>query len=201
MKLEIFDVDGTLLKSPSYRANYWRENDHRIYSKIKDHWWTSRLSLGDPYIPCPSPSSFHVDSIVQRARLSQENPDTIFVVMTGRKDHLRDLVERHVVEGMGLEPDYLFLKDKGNTLSFKTKKIDELVKDFEIKKVEIWDDKDPHIPKFEEFLKNHTMISKFKVNHIKENYFTFLDIDKEIELVNRIVDEKDLKHHLRHHAK
>lgn len=200
-RLKVFDVDGTLLKSPMYRESHWKRESPNLYFRIKDDWWTSRLSLGDPFIPCPSDSNMHVESVVELARQAQADPEVIFVVMTGRKEHLRDLVERHVIEGMGLSPDFIFLKGRGRTADYKINTINKLIADFDIEDVEMWDDRDPHIPKFNEFLEGHPTINSHKVNHITEKHFTLLDLDIEKEIVGRIIAEGNLKHHLRHHTK
>ncbi len=200
-RLKVFDVDGTLLKSPTYRKEYWKKESPDLYFRIKDDWWTSRLSLGDPFVPCPSDADMHVESVVNLARQAELEQDVIFVVMTGRKEHLRDLVERHVLEGMGLIPDFIFLKDKGKTADYKIDTINQMIEEWEIEEVEMWDDRDPHIPKFHDFLEGHPAIKSHRVHHITEKHFTMLDFDHEKEIVERIIAEGNLKHHLKHHVK
>lgn len=200
-KLDIFDIDGTLYRTPIYRADWWSKNDPLAYNKIKHDWWTSRLSLGEPHIPCPAPVEMHIEHIVQRARESEVDPTSYFVIMTGRVESLRDLVERNIREGMGLNPDKIFLKEYGRTAQYKENKINELIEELGVTEVEMWEDQHKYVLRYGEFLESHPQIENFTINHISEDTDWYIDLELEKELVRRILREKATKHHLRHHKR
>lgn len=200
-KLDVFDIDGTLYRTPIYRADWWIKNDPQAYNKIKYDWWTSRLSLGDPYIPCPAPTDMHIEHIVQRARESEADPNSHFVIMTGRVESLRDLVERNILEGMGLAPDRIFLKEYGRTAQYKEAKLLELIEDLGITEVEMWEDQHKYVVRYGQFLENHPQIETYKVHHVDEHSDWHLDLELEKEVVRRILHEKATRHHLRHHKR
>ena len=202
MKLKVFDIDGTLLKSPMYNKNHWVQENPKVYDRLKHAWWESRLSLGPPFFECPSDSEMHIPHVVEAALEAVQDDDCIVCVMTGRVEKLRDLMEMHVVQGMGIEPDYFHLRSPfTKTLSYKMKAIDEIINEFEVTHVEMWDDKDSYIPQYNQFLEDHLPSLSFDIHHIEEEYVTHIDLETEKEIVKRILGELDLKHHLKHHAK
>ena len=138
-KLAIYDFDGTLFRSPEKPID-WSSGDR---------WWGDPASLSPPIVPeNPGPEWWN-GSVAQRAKQDTGNPDTLSVLVTGRlakrfTGRVRDLLAQ-----AGLRFNHVFLSPGGNTNTFKTKVIDQLLKDnHTIRGVDIWEDRVEHLRQY-----------------------------------------------------
>ena len=162
-KLKIFDFDGTLIDTP--KPTYFTKNEYAKYHGLEE-WpflgWYGRPETLDM-------SVWDMNTIPQT--ISDYNkvmgdPNTLTIMLTGRVKKLKPQVIS-ILDKHGLKfDDYLFNKG-GETSLDKMKQIEGLLKEYPtINDVEMWDDRDEHIPTFQKWGKTLKPI-KFKINHVK----------------------------------
>lgn len=118
-KLDIFDFDGTLFKSPvdnaANREKYERATGlpwvidkakSRELTKQKGHfvgmrngWFGREETLMPPLVPVPAPHNWFIHEICEQLEKSKTDPSIITVLMTGRHVGLRDHVLRICHDG------------------------------------------------------------------------------------------------------
>lgn len=118
-KLDIFDFDGTLFRSPedtpenrkiyeSHTGIPWvidKEMSKKLSQKhgrfigMRRGWWGRRETLEPPLVPVPAPQSNFVPETCEALQKSRKNPEALTVVMTGRYKELRNQVLRICHEG------------------------------------------------------------------------------------------------------
>jgi hypothetical protein len=138
-RLEVFDFDNTLFRSPEKPAG-WPEGKG---------WWGRPESLQEPCVPARPGEDWWIEETVTEARRAIDDPDTLAVLMTGRlvkrfTERVRDLLGQ-----MSLEFDEVHLTPGGGTLPFKLDMILRILEQRpEIEYVRIWDDREEHMPEF-----------------------------------------------------
>lgn len=143
-RLCVFDFDGTLFRSPEPPSDF------------KGNWNASKESLGEPNVPEIPQEEWWFKTTVAAAESAIADEDTYSIMMTGRMD--RNFHDRiiQLLHQQSLEFEDVFLNDSGqDTVDFKVSKINKFIKKFpNLKKLEMWEDKQEHIEKFTEALDN-----------------------------------------------
>ena len=118
-QLDIFDFDGTLVKSPlNTHENYlvyekatglpWlidKQRSRELSSKhgkfigVRRGWWGRKETLEPPLVPDPAPESLFILEPCEALRKSKADPDAITVLMTGRHAGLKNQVLRIAGDG------------------------------------------------------------------------------------------------------
>lgn len=155
-QLHIYDFDNTLFRSP-HKPDWWTKG-----------WWGKLESLTPPCVPAKPGSDWWDSSSVSSAKSSISNSDVKAICVTGRiggtfKHRVNDLLRQ-----AGLKFHTVGLNPGTNTEKAKMAIFeDALTKD--ITHVEIWEDRAPHLTKFESFfrgkgltVKSHLVTSKPK---------------------------------------
>lgn len=161
-KLSVFDFDSTLVNTP------FPEDGEKETGEKKDHsWWESKESLDtDVYDMEPN------DDVIKDHKKELEDDDTMVVMMTGRKEKIKKHVNS-IIDDLRLDFDKRLFNSGGETSKDKMDKMDKILKDDpEIEEVEMWDDRDKHIPKFQKWGDKKVEdgeLKKFNINHIKES--------------------------------
>lgn len=140
----VFDFDGTLFRSPEPPKDF------------KGNWHASKESLGEPNVPEIPQEQWWFKTTVGAAESAIADEDTYTIMMTGRMD--RNFHDRilQLLHQQSLEFNDVFLNDSGgDTVDFKVSKINKFIKKFpNLKKLEMWEDKQEHIQQFHEAFDN-----------------------------------------------
>lgn len=146
-KLSIFDFDGTICDSGTEESirRVWKEKTGTDWRH--KGFWGQADSLNDevfdfqPIVPT-----------VEAFKKEVADPKTFVVISTGRLEKLRSLVQ-NLLNKFDLTPDELYLNPGGiNTITYKLRLFSSLVARFpNLKSVEIWEDRDPHIEEFKKW--------------------------------------------------
>lgn len=167
-KLAVFDFDGTLLDTPL------PENGMEIYKIKTGHewpykgWWGREESL-DPTIFDIKP----IGSVISDYKKESSDQNTGVIMLTGRITKLADKV-KSLLDSNGLTFDGYFYNGGGSTDTEKIKTLNKLLVDYpNIRFIEVWDDRVPHIPIFEQWGKEQCLNGKlddFKINLVFSNH-------------------------------
>jgi len=163
-KLSIFDFDKTLVNTPEpeFGASEWEQ---KTGQKWKGSWWENPNSL-DTKIFDMSVNP----SVISAYKVERSNPNTLVVMMTGRKK----VVEKEVMNILSMKglkfDDHLF-NDGGETLDFKIREIKNALRyNPNIREVSLYDDRAAHLQAFQnlgnELIKN-SYLDKFEIYHVK----------------------------------
>ncbi len=118
-KLDIFDFDGTLFRSPvdnaSNREKYeratglpWKidkamsrelSKKHGRFIGMRNGWFGRPETLIPPLVPIPAPNDWFIHDVCEQLKKSKADESTITLVMTGRHAGLRDQVLRICRDG------------------------------------------------------------------------------------------------------
>jgi len=118
-QLDIFDFDGTLVKTPldtpENRRKFekatgipWLIDKNKSRELSKKHgkfigmrrgWFGRRETLEPPLVPDPTPKDLFIPEPCQALKESKANPETITLLMTGRHGGLRNQVLRIAGDG------------------------------------------------------------------------------------------------------
>jgi 8-oxo-dGTP pyrophosphatase MutT (NUDIX family) len=163
-KLSVFDFDSTLVNTPLPETGK-QEWEQKTGTAWPGGWWGVEESLDtDVFDMTTNPE------VISDYRREFSNPKNLVVMMTGRTGKLSNQVEK-ILSMNGLKfHDYLY-NDGGETSADKIYKMEMILRyNPEIREIEMWDDRDSHIPTFQRWGEN--MISKgyldnFNINHVK----------------------------------
>ncbi|MEK6828580.1 MAG: GNAT family N-acetyltransferase [Nanoarchaeota archaeon] len=163
-KLSIFDFDKTLVNTPEPEVGM-PEWEQKTGQKWKGSWWENPNSL-DTRIFDMSVNP----SVISAYKKERSNPNTLVVMMTGRKGVVKKEVEK-ILSLKGLRFDDHLFNDGGETLDFKIREIQKAIRySPNIREVEMWDDRTAHIPVFQKLgneLVEKGYLDSFIVNHVK----------------------------------
>lgn len=143
MELHVYDFDNTIFRSP-FRPDWWPWQG----------WWGRELSLEPPCVPDKPGSDWYVGSSVSSARKSTSDPNVMTILATGRINKFRARV-LELVRATGLRFDDYVLASGGSdkTLDMKTKLLARMLRQHsDIDRVEMWEDRVPHVAAFSSFL-------------------------------------------------
>jgi hypothetical protein len=161
-KLSVFDFDGTLVDTPvDTKENRQKWADY--YDKEEwpyIGWWGRNETLDMDVWDMPL-----IDDVITDYKKEIGNPETMVIMLTGRLEKQRPYVEA-IIDKYGLKFHKRLLKQGGNTINDKLRQLNEILSENpSIKQIEMWDDRDAHIPKFEDWGNNLEGID-FKINHV-----------------------------------
>ncbi|MEL7340629.1 MAG: hypothetical protein AAGM67_09100 [Bacteroidota bacterium] len=164
--LNIFDVDGTLFRSPHPNRELWSKEQ---WGKVMARWYSDVATLSPPAIPFELDDTMYYMDVVRALKQSLDAPNTKTVVMTGRREDkgFRPCIET-ILKGTGI-PDILerlggdlHLKPKKMpTEDFKKSYMSEYIRVVKPKFIEVWEDRPGHVKAFKRFLELGSKISKF----------------------------------------
>jgi len=169
-RIAIFDFDGTLADTPlpdkgkeTYKGATGKDWPHK-------GWWSREESLDMEMFDINV-----VQSVVDDYQAEMEKSDTLVIMMTGRIPKLSKHVE-DILMAKGLTFDRYYYNTGGETGQVKINFMSQLVNEFKnTKEIHLWDDRDLHIPRFEEFGKSLDGIT-FSITHvITENKIRFTE--------------------------
>ena len=163
-ELDVFDFDGTLVNSPTptdENKAIWKAKTGEDW---RGGWFGNRDSLRLDVFDIPTNPG-----VISDYHKSASNPNAITVMLTGRIKVMSEYVKA-VLDDKGLKfDDYLF-NEGGATEDSKMEHMEMILKyNPNIRKVTLWDDRDPHIPLFQAWgdkMIKEGHLDDFKVNHI-----------------------------------
>jgi hypothetical protein len=169
-KIAVFDFDGTLVNTPL-------PDEGKIAYKAKtgkpwpfEGWWSKALSLDMTIFDMPL-----IKSVIESYKNEKTDTSTVTVMMTGRMIKLSNEVEA-VLSAKGLSFDKYIYNTGGSTIDSKIKSLDKLLVEYpNVKELEMWDDRNSHIPSFQQFgdkLMSSGRIINFKINHVISSHHT-----------------------------
>lgn len=149
-KLHVFDFDATLFKSPSPSDDWVKANPNK-------YWWSSYESLS-PETLGEDISSLWIDNVVEEARKSIADQNTIAILCTARSDvgsvryRVTELLREH-----GLKLEKLFFKPLRRSISgpaYKAGVVKMLLNAYpNIEEVVFWDDKSENLDSVDKLIK------------------------------------------------
>jgi hypothetical protein len=115
-------------------------------------WFQNPITLDDRYI---ANSTFNED-VVEEARKSIADPDSITVLLTGRTTEYAYQI-KSILDSNELYFDHYGFKpivrgQKITTMQFKQDFIRELVEQYGVDAIEFWEDREKHVKKFTDFI-------------------------------------------------
>lgn len=161
-KLIIFDMDGTLLATPTKElgTKIWLEKTGSEWPY--SGWWGRKETLDQDIFDIPLIQPTHI-----AYSLHKKCDKSLLVLMTGRHVGLRKEVNS-LLDKYSLEFDCIRLNDgkglngSGDTIEVKKQQILNLITDNRIYDIVIYEDRDEHIEEFDIFFKelgiNHEII-------------------------------------------
>ncbi|KAJ9076864.1 hypothetical protein DSO57_1022183 [Entomophthora muscae] len=154
--LAIFDFDQTLFRSPLPNPNLW---DTVILGLLLNGFfsWFETLEA----LPADLYKSNFIPSSLARLQSFIADETCMTVVLTGRKRGIfRDRI-KEILSQKGLVPDLLILNESElSTFNFKELFISKLVRKFpSIRRIDIFDDREPHIKRFQTLVTHLEMIN------------------------------------------
>lgn len=169
-KLYIFDFDGTLMGTPIDTP----EDRQKWSDYHKTEWpyigWWGRIESMDENVWDIKP----IDDVVNDYNRVINEPNSMVIMITGRIHKLKEKVMFFLKKYNLVFDHYLFNKG-GETSRDKIKQITELLKQHPtIKHIEMWDDRDSHIPIFNDWLNTLVkdgVIDSFEIHKVEsENH-------------------------------
>lgn len=164
-KLSVFDFDGTLVDTPlpnDENKQMWADHHGKEWPYIG--WWGRNETLDMDVWDMPLITDTIKDYLIEK-----DEKDTMTIMLTGRMTKQKDSVMA-ILNKYGLTFDEHLLKRGGNTITDKLSQLNNLLsKNPTIKSIEMWDDRDAHIPQFEEWgnkLIEDGIIDSYKMNHV-----------------------------------
>jgi FMN phosphatase YigB (HAD superfamily) len=163
-KLAVFDFDGTLVDTPL------PENGRKEYKAKTGQdwpfpgWWGQPLSLNMDIFDMPT-----VPMVMSAYQREKSNPTTGMIMLTGRMVKLGDKV-KDILDSKNLSFDEYHYNRGGSTDVAKIKTLDDLLERYpNVIDVEMWDDRDEHLPIFQAWgdkLVSKGRLKSFKINHV-----------------------------------
>jgi len=169
-KLSVFDFDGTTMDTgtPETHIPIWKEKTGSDWPHRG--WWGRKESLDMNVF------DFQPNPDVKRAYKEEKaNSNTMVVSLTGRRPKLSNEVEA-ILHANGYKFDRYMYNYGSDTLSNKLEQLGKLLKEFpSIRSVELWDDRNEHIPTFEQWgngLVDSGRLDYFNMNHVLNENWT-----------------------------
>ena len=189
--LHIYDFDGTLYNSPVPNRALW---DRNTFGKLQSPnsasgygWYQNPITLEEKYAKV---DRFN-ESIVESVKLSIAMGAYV-VLLTGRHLKHRQNINR-LLDAKNLQFDRVLLKvgETDRTFDFKAAMIKSLLVEYPtVNKITLWDDRERHMPKFIEFLKDlSTKVQLDWVFNKVDIAPTYLDVVDEREIVSNLMEK------------
>lgn len=163
-KLAVFDFDGTLVDTPipeDANKAIWKEKTGLDW---EGGWFSNPDSLRIDVFDMPVKPG-----VISDYKREWSDPNSLVIMLTGRIPAVAKNVKA-VLDDKGLKfDDYLF-NEGGETQDEKIRHMEMILKyNPNIREVEVWDDRDPHIPIFQAWgdeMIEKGYLDKFHINHI-----------------------------------
>jgi hypothetical protein len=167
-KIEVFDFDGTLVDTllPETGKPIWLEKTGKEWEHRG--WWGRKESLDLEVF-----GGFEViEDVIDGFKKAKEDPNTFVVMMTGRRGKLKNEVKA-ILDHHGLKFDKYLYNYGGDTLTSKLKYLGSMLEVFpNVTDVTLWDDRDEHIPTFEQWGDNRCdegRLTGFTMHHVESD--------------------------------
>lgn len=166
-KLSVFDFDGTLVDTPlpEFGKQEYKEKTGKDWPF--PGWWGQPLSLDMDVFDMPT-----VPMVMSAYKKEKPNPETGMIMLTGRMVKLGDKV-KNILDAKGLTFDEYHYNRGGSTEVAKIQTLNSLLNKYtDVTSVEMWDDRDEHIPIFQSWGDEKVesgRLSDFKINHVPQN--------------------------------
>ena len=167
--LDVFDMDGTLINSPlpDTGKDIWKE---KTGNKWPHKGWWGRVESLDAKV-------FDITVIqptVDAYELEMAKEDTMVIMMTGRMKKFSKIA-KDILDNLNLRFDGHFFNTGGETGAVKMRDLEEILKkNPNITTIRMWDDRLPHVKRFEEWgeeLIVKDIIESITVTHVvSENH-------------------------------
>lgn len=162
-KLSVFDFDGTLVDTPvpsRENKDTWAKYHGKDWPYIG--WWGRKESLDMDVWDMPV-----ISSTIKDYKKEKSNKDNMVIMLTGRLEKQRKDV-MPIINKYGLEFDEYLFKQAGSTTEDKIRQLNTIISKYPtISEVEMWDDRDEHIPVFKSWgQKLESSGITFKINHV-----------------------------------
>lgn len=165
-KISVFDFDGTLVDTPlpdSGRKEY-KEKTGQDWPYAG--WWGQPLSLDSKIFDMPT-----IPMVMSAYKSERTNSNTLMVMLTGRITKLGGIV-KNILDEKGLTFDEYHYNRGGSTDVAKKRTLDELLEKYpSATSVEMWDDREEHLPIFQEWGDEKVKegrLTEFKINHVPQ---------------------------------
>lgn len=163
-KLRVYDFDGTLVNTPlpdEENKAIWKEKTDKDW---KGGWFSNPDSLNMDVFDMPV-----IPSVISDYKRDAADPNSLIVMLTGRIPSVAKYV-KDILDAKGLKfDDYLF-NEGGDTEKEKIRHMEMILKyNPNIRDVEMWDDRTPHIEIFKNWgqdMIDKGFLDKFHINHI-----------------------------------
>lgn len=163
-KLDVFDFDGTLVNTPipdDDNKAIWKEKTGKEW---KGGWFGNPDSLNMDVFEMTT-----IPSVISDYKKSHSNPDAVTIMLTGRIPSVGKYVKA-ILDDKGLKFDDYLYNEGGSTDDEKIRHMEMILKyNPNIREVEMWDDRTPHIPTFQKWgdeMVEGGYLDKFHINHI-----------------------------------
>ena len=162
----IWDFDGTLIDTPLPEVGkpIWKEKVGSDWPHVG--WWSKVESLSMKIFDQPT-----IPSVISVFEKLRTDDNIMHVMLTGRraKKPLEDGVKQ-ILDSHGLKFDRYYHNNGGETAENKMWRMERLLDEFpNIKSIRMWDDRDIHIPRFEEWgdkMISEGRLDKFHITHV-----------------------------------
>lgn len=173
-KVIVFDFDGTLIDTPTPEVGMpvWVKKTGTDWPY--KGWWSKPETLDMKIFDMPV-----LAQALKGYKEADSEDATYKVLMTGRIGKLGHLVKT-ILDAKSLRFDEYLYNNQSNTLTFKLNELSRLANEFHgLEVIEMWDDRDLHIPYFEEWgqAMERTMANKgkkfrFIMHHVQSDNHT-----------------------------
>jgi FMN phosphatase YigB (HAD superfamily) len=166
-KLAVFDFDGTLIDTPLPEFGKQEYKDKTGEEWPHAGWWGQPMSLNHKIFDMPT-----VPMVMSAYKKEKPNPETGMIMLTGRMVKLGAYV-KYILDDKGLTFDEYHYNRGGSTEVAKLKTLEELLSRYsDVQVVEMWDDREEHLPIFQEWGDNKVKegrLKSFKLNHVPQD--------------------------------
>ena len=166
-KLTIWDFDGTLIDTPLPEFGKKHYEDKTGIKWPYKGWWGRELTLDMDIFDMPV-----VPQVIEAYHKEKANDTTLMVMLTGRMEIMRPHVIK-ILDSHDLKFDEYHFNKFGATEVAKVRTMTKLLEKYpDVTEIELWDDRELHIPIFEEFgakLVKDKVITSFIVNLVPAN--------------------------------
>lgn len=162
-KMSIYDFDGTLIDTPLPETGQaiWEK---KTGQKWKGGWFANPESLNMNVFDIPI-----IPDVISSYKKEAADKNTLVVMLTGRLESLSSHVEA-ILDSHGLKFDDYLYNTGGETGDNKMMQLELILKyNPNIREIEMWDDRDLHIHRFQDWgnkLVINGYIDKFYINHV-----------------------------------
>lgn len=166
-KLAVFDFDGTLVDTPLPEIGKKEYKEKTGNEWPYTGWWSKPLSLDMEIFDMPT-----VPMVMDAYDKEKGKPETGMIMLTGRMSRLGDLV-KNILDKKELTFHEYHYNRGGTTDEAKIQTLNSLmVKYTNVTSVEMWDDREEHLPIFQAWgdaKVKEGRLESFKINHVPQD--------------------------------